>query len=257
MAQTHQLWIVGGGIAEHFDSTHTFNTCLVVSPAGTIAGCYRKIHLFDVDIPDGPTLRESDSTQAGSELQCIDTPVGKLGLSICYDLRFPELYRSLAMHHGAQLFVIPAAFTKHTGAAHWKTLLRAAPLRTNATSLRQRKSANTTNIDNPLAIPPSLIPGGHSRGGTRPNRHHHRHNRSTTLARNSRQYALSSTRETTGQRPYWVILTNGFCGGCNECTFCCFGGSRLGSGLLPSLAYSVTGRYTNFHLSVFTTFPSL
>lgn len=130
-AREHDLWIVAGGIpelsagTERQTATTAFNTCAVVSPAGDLVATYRKIHLFDVDIPGGATLKESASTTPGSDVQVVDTPVGRMGLSICYDVRFPELYRQMTLELGAEILVVPAAFTAHTGAAHWHTLLRA------------------------------------------------------------------------------------------------------------------------------------
>jgi predicted amidohydrolase len=130
-ATAHRLWIVAGGMPELVPGatpapgTRTYNTCIAVSPEGRIAARYRKIHLFDVDIPGRAQLRESDNTMAGAEPVVVETPLGRIGLSICYDLRFPELYRRLVSPLGAELLVVPAAFTAHTGAAHWHTLLRA------------------------------------------------------------------------------------------------------------------------------------
>ncbi len=131
MAREHRMWIVGGGIAEVLpeqeggEITKTYNTCVVASPSGEIAARYRKIHLFDIDIPGKAQLRESDTTEAGREIVSLTTPLGKLGLTICYDLRFPELYRALAFDDAAEILLVPSAFTAHTGAAHWHTLLRA------------------------------------------------------------------------------------------------------------------------------------
>ncbi len=132
MATNHAVWVIAGGIPElrpeDADSptkTTAYNTCAVISPAGELVSAYRKIHLFDVDIPGGATLKESAATSAGSDVLAVDTSIGRVGLSICYDLRFPELYRTLTMDMGAEILVVPAAFTAHTGAAHWHTLLRA------------------------------------------------------------------------------------------------------------------------------------
>ncbi len=133
LATAHAMWIVGGGMAEPLDAeasapaeqrTRTYNTCVVISPDGELASTYRKIHLFDVDIPGGAQLRESDTTAPGDRVVLTETPLARLGLSICYDVRFPELYRELVVRHGAELLLVPAAFTAHTGAAHWNTLLR-------------------------------------------------------------------------------------------------------------------------------------
>jgi predicted amidohydrolase len=107
------------------DAKRTYNTLVVLDPSGTLVARYRKIHLFDVDIPGGAVLRESDATAPGDELVVADIAGAKVGLSICYDVRFPELYRRLVKDRGAEVLVVPAAFTAHTGAAHWHLLLRA------------------------------------------------------------------------------------------------------------------------------------
>lgn len=128
------IWIVGGGIPELVpgDARRAYNTAVVVDPGGAIAARYRKIHLFDVDIPGGATLRESDATRAGDELVVVDIGGAKVGLSICYDVRFPELYRRLVKDRGAEVLLVPAAFTAHTGAAHWHLLLRARAIEDQA-----------------------------------------------------------------------------------------------------------------------------
>ena len=127
IAQEHRVWVIGGGAPECVDGDpkRTYNTAIVVAPDGTLAARYRKIHLFDVDIPGGAVLRESDSTARGDELVALDIAGAKVGISICYDVRFPELYRRLVAERGAQVLLVPAAFTAHTGAAHWHLLLRA------------------------------------------------------------------------------------------------------------------------------------
>ncbi|HEY3805444.1 MAG TPA: carbon-nitrogen hydrolase family protein [Kofleriaceae bacterium] len=127
LATKHGTWIIGGGTPETVpdDPKRTYNTLVVVDPRGELVARYRKIHLFDVDIPGGAVLRESDATAAGTEAVVADIAGVKVGLSICYDLRFPELYRRLVKDQGAEVIVIPAAFTAHTGAAHWHVLMRA------------------------------------------------------------------------------------------------------------------------------------
>lgn len=127
LATRHGIWIVGGGTPEVVpgDERRAYNTAIAVDPRGAIAARYRKIHLFDIDIPGGATLRESDATRAGDELVVVEIEGAKVGLSICYDVRFPELYRRLAIDRGAEILLVPAAFTAHTGAAHWHLLLRA------------------------------------------------------------------------------------------------------------------------------------
>jgi predicted amidohydrolase len=127
LAAKHGAWIVGGGTPEAIpgDARHTFNTSVTISPGGTLVSRYRKIHLFAVDIPGGPSLRESDATAPGSELVVTEIGGAPVGMTICYDMRFPELYRALVKDRGAQILLVPAAFTSHTGAAHWHLLLRA------------------------------------------------------------------------------------------------------------------------------------
>jgi predicted amidohydrolase len=134
LATRHGLWLVGGGMAERVpgDLRHTFNTAVAVDPRGELAARYRKVHLFDVDIPGGAVLRESDSTARGDELAILDIDGVRIGLTICYDLRFPELYRELVLDRGAEILLVPAAFTAHTGAAHWHVLLRARAIENQA-----------------------------------------------------------------------------------------------------------------------------
>jgi predicted amidohydrolase len=112
-----------GGVAEGA-SKRIRNTAILLSPAGEIASIYRKIHLFDVDVPGGMRFRESESIEPGDGVVVAETPWGGLGLTICYDLRFPELYRAIAAR-GARLCAVPAAFTLETGKDHWRVLLRA------------------------------------------------------------------------------------------------------------------------------------
>ncbi len=118
--------LVAGSILEAAGTADAlpFNTMVVLGPDGARLGVYRKMHLFDLEVPGGPVEKESARFQAGHQPVCVSTPVGKIGLSICYDLRFPELYREL-VREGAEILVTPAAFTAHTGPAHWEVLLRA------------------------------------------------------------------------------------------------------------------------------------
>jgi len=128
MAQRFQVTLLGGGFPSVVpeDPNKAYNTCILVSPNGEELGRYRKVHLFDVDLPDGNTYRESKTVMAGNELPgiVVSEKLGNIGLSICYDVRFPELYRSLSAR-GANILVIPAAFTAYTGKDHWKVLLQA------------------------------------------------------------------------------------------------------------------------------------
>ncbi|CAD7702793.1 unnamed protein product [Ostreobium quekettii] len=126
LAKELGIWLSLGGFQETGpDKDHIYNTHVIVSDKGEIVAKYRKIHLFNVDIPGGPMLLESRFTAAGEELVTCDAPVGRLGLTVCYDLRFPELYQKLRFEHGADILLIPSAFTKPTGEAHWEVLLRA------------------------------------------------------------------------------------------------------------------------------------
>jgi deaminated glutathione amidase len=124
VARERAVDLVLGGMPEAVSPTHVHNTSVYIDAAGEIRGIYRKIHLFDVAIPDGATYRESASVKPGDEAVVVDTAFGKVGLSICYDLRFPELYRALA-RDGARILTVPAAFTLHTGRDHWHPLLKA------------------------------------------------------------------------------------------------------------------------------------
>ncbi len=125
-ARHHRLWITGGSLPlSSSDPDRVYGASVVVDAQGETRAIYRKIHLFDVDLAtSGETYRESNSMVAGDQAVLVETPAGKMGLSICYDLRFPELYRRYA-REGADLFTVPAAFTAVTGEAHWQTLLRA------------------------------------------------------------------------------------------------------------------------------------
>jgi deaminated glutathione amidase len=124
LARQHGIWLVGGSFAEQGPAGKAYNTSLTLDPAGDVCGIYRKMHMFDVDL--GPQLRikESDSLVRGSAITSISTDLAEIGLAICYDLRFPELFRQLSSR-GAQLLCVPAAFTKTTGLAHWELLVRA------------------------------------------------------------------------------------------------------------------------------------
>src|SRR5262249_14313830 len=125
LARATGAHLVLGGMPERSPvAGQVYNTCALVAPDGALAARYRKIHLFDVKIPDGASYHESKTVTPGDAPVVAQTPWGGLGLSVCYDLRFPELYRALAQN-GADLIVVPAAFTLHTGKDHWHVLLRA------------------------------------------------------------------------------------------------------------------------------------
>ncbi|MCZ6669506.1 MAG: carbon-nitrogen hydrolase family protein [Acidobacteria bacterium] len=118
-------FLLAGSLPERIPGrTRVFNTSVLISPGGRMVANYRKIHLFDIDLPGRVSLKESSTVAPGNRAVVASTPLGKLGLSICYDLRFPELYRRLA-RKGAQVIFVPSAFTAYTGRSHWMPLLRA------------------------------------------------------------------------------------------------------------------------------------
>lgn len=124
-AKERQLHLLAGSITEPgAPGGRFYNTSVLFGPGGERLAVYRKIHLFDVDIPDGATYRESATVTPGEETVVATTAWGRIGLSVCYDLRFPELYRALSAR-GAEILTVPAAFTLLTGKDHWEVLLRA------------------------------------------------------------------------------------------------------------------------------------
>ncbi len=128
LSERHGIWIIAGSIpltSPEIDAERVYGACPVYDAKGDPEAIYRKIHLFDVDLSESQeSYRESRSMYPGDEVITVDTPCGRIGLTICYDLRFPELYRQL-VDAGATMFTVPAAFTATTGEAHWHTLLRA------------------------------------------------------------------------------------------------------------------------------------
>lgn len=125
-AREHGIWLVGGSVPlQSPEPGKVYAACLVYGPDGACHARYDKMHLFDVGVPGSDEqYRESASHVPGDALSVVETGAGCLGLSICYDLRFPELYRQLVAR-GAQLLAVPSAFTRRTGEAHWEVLLRA------------------------------------------------------------------------------------------------------------------------------------
>lgn len=122
MAKTHRIWLIGGSVPLETESPNKVrNACLVYDPSGKQVARYDKIHLFNLDLGN-EHYREDDTIEAGDKVVVLDTPLGRIGLSLCYDLRFPELYRAM---QDVDLIVVPAAFTDTTGRAHWETLVRA------------------------------------------------------------------------------------------------------------------------------------
>lgn len=134
MAQRYQVTILGGSYPVPVDDTgKVYNTSTLIDPNGQEIAHYQKVHLFDVNVPDGNTYRESSTVMAGKQTPPIyfDEKLGNIGLSVCYDVRFPELYRHLS-HKGADILFIPAAFTAFTGKDHWQVLLQARAIENTA-----------------------------------------------------------------------------------------------------------------------------
>jgi predicted amidohydrolase len=130
MAKALNIWLLLGSTAVKLDGEDRLaNRSVLFRPDGGVAAQYDKIHMFDVNVPDGQSYRESKTFRPGGRAVAADLPGGRVGLTICYDLRFPALYRSLAKA-GASVLTVPAAFTQFTGEAHWHTLLRARAIET-------------------------------------------------------------------------------------------------------------------------------
>jgi predicted amidohydrolase len=131
LAKELGIWLHVGSLGMKLPSGKVANRSYLITPDGEIAARYDKLHLFDVDLAGGESYRESRTFDPGAKAVLADLPWGRLGLSICYDLRFPALYRALASA-GADLIAVPAAFTRQTGEAHWHVLLRARAIETGA-----------------------------------------------------------------------------------------------------------------------------
>ena len=134
LARELGVWLLIGSAIVRSDApgdARAAHRSLLIDPTGAITTRYDKLHVYDVDLANGETYRESASVRPGVGASVADTPWGRVGLSICYDVRFPHLYRALAKT-GASLIAVPAAFTRPTGEAHWETLLRARAIETGA-----------------------------------------------------------------------------------------------------------------------------
>ncbi len=124
-AKEHRIWIHGGSISEvNPDGPRTYNTTVLINPEGELVARYSKLHNFDMTLPDGSSVRESDRKEPGKTITTIETELGHLGFAICYDMRFPELFRLMTLQ-GAQIIFLPANFTMPTGKDHWEPILRA------------------------------------------------------------------------------------------------------------------------------------
>ncbi len=159
-ARRRSMWVLGGSILEAEGDGLVFNTSLLFDRAGELVARYRKIHLFDVDLPGQPPIRESASYSAGGEVVTAETEFGRAGMSICYDVRFPELYRAL-VSRGAEILFVPSAFTFETGKDHWDVLMRARAIENQAFVLAPAQSGawgpteqNRRSFGNSLAVDP-------------------------------------------------------------------------------------------------------
>jgi len=130
-AKKHRVWLLIGSMAVKIGERRAANRGFVFAPDGTIAARYDKIHMFDVNLPNGESWKESNVYKPGERAVLVEAPFAKVGLSICYDVRFPGLYRKLSQA-GAEVLCVPAAFTRQTGMAHWKTLLTARAIENGA-----------------------------------------------------------------------------------------------------------------------------
>jgi deaminated glutathione amidase len=158
VARRRAIHVLAGSIAEKVDvPKKTANTSALIADDGSIVAAYRKIHLFDVSIPDGARYAESEVVVPGDKVVVAPTQLGRIGLTVCYDLRFPELFRRLA-ELGAEVITIPSAFTLFTGKDHWEVLVRARAIENLAYVLAPaqvgRHSANRQTFGNAMIVDP-------------------------------------------------------------------------------------------------------
>ena len=157
-ARARRIHVLAGSIAEQVEAPgKTANTSVLIGDDGAVLAAYRKIHLFDVNIPDGARYAESETVLPGDRAVVAPTALGRVGLTVCYDLRFPELYRQLSAQ-GAELITIPAAFTLYTGKDHWEVLVRARAIENLcyvvAPAQVGRHSANRVTFGNAMVVDP-------------------------------------------------------------------------------------------------------
>jgi predicted amidohydrolase len=158
VARLRKAYVLAGSITEKVDDPRkTANTSVLIADDGSVVASYRKIHLFDVAIPDGARYAESEVVVPGDKVLVAPTALGRIGLSVCYDLRFPELYRTLA-GLGAEVITIPTAFTLYTGKDHWEVLVRARAIENLAYVLAPaqvgRHSQNRQTFGNAMIVDP-------------------------------------------------------------------------------------------------------
>ncbi|HEY1632362.1 MAG TPA: carbon-nitrogen hydrolase family protein [Rhizomicrobium sp.] len=169
LAEELGVWLLIGSLAIKVSDTKTANRSFLFDPKGRIAARYDKIHMFDVDLPSGETYRESNTVAGGDRAVMADLPWGKIGLTICYDLRFPQLYRAYAKD-GAFLLTAPSAFTETTGKAHWHVLLRARAIENGAFVMAPAQGGTHANGRQTYGHSLIVAPWGEilAEGGTEP-----------------------------------------------------------------------------------------
>ncbi|MDR0911507.1 MAG: carbon-nitrogen hydrolase family protein [Methanobrevibacter sp.] len=143
IAKKHKIYIVAGSIPE-FDNGKIYNSSFVFDFNGKIIACHRKIHLFDIDVKNGVYFKESDTLSAGNEITVVKTEFGKIGIAICYDVRFPELSR-LMVDKGANILIFPGAFNLNTGPVHWELLFKSRALDNQVFTLGVAPALNNEN----------------------------------------------------------------------------------------------------------------
>jgi predicted amidohydrolase len=144
LAEELGIWLLVGSLAVKVSESKTANRSYLIGPNGRIAARYDKIHLFDVNLPSRESYRESNTVAPGSEAVVATLPFARVGLSVCYDLRFPHLYRALAKA-GAEILTVPSAFTETTGKAHWHILLRARAIENSCFVIAPAQGGTHTN----------------------------------------------------------------------------------------------------------------
>jgi omega-amidase len=157
IARTNKIYLVGGSIPEIDEENRIYNTSFVFDSQGEQVAKHRKMHLFDIDVKGGQYFKESDTLTAGNRVTVFDTPYGKFGLVICYDFRFPELSRILALR-GAKFICVPGAFNMTTGPAHWELLFRTRALDNQVYTIgvapARDESASYVSYGNSLIVDP-------------------------------------------------------------------------------------------------------
>jgi len=144
LAKELGIWLLAGSLAIKVGGSKTANRSYLFGPDGRVEARYDKIHLFDVDLPSGESYRESKTVASGAEAVTVSLPWARLGLTVCYDVRFPQLYRTLAKA-GAEIFTVPSAFTETTGKAHWHVLLRSRAVENGCFVIAPAQGGNHAN----------------------------------------------------------------------------------------------------------------